>query len=147
VTAWYAIKGKYKTCYGQAFQNPVIQEIVRFDGVPVRDGVKGSNHGAMYRLWQSGAKYDVMVAKSMNDTRRMQIKRTCNMNINATATKRGKHEYDPAYKYDYMYKTIITTQICSRRKNIWTLWRRDLMGPWWLWRIQLRDFLSCHWKT
>jgi hypothetical protein len=46
----------------------VIQESVRLYGVPVRDGVKGSSHGAIYRLWQSGAKYD-MVAKSMNYTR------------------------------------------------------------------------------
>jgi hypothetical protein len=71
---WYAIKGKYNTCYGHAFQNPVIQEFVGFDGVPVWDGVKGSSHGAIYRLWQSGAKYDDMVAKSMSYTRWLQIK-------------------------------------------------------------------------
>jgi hypothetical protein len=61
-TAWCAFKGKYNTCYGNAFQNPVIQEFVRFDGVPVRVGVKGISCGAMYRLWQAGAKYDDMVA-------------------------------------------------------------------------------------
>jgi hypothetical protein len=88
-TTWYAIKGKYNTCYGYAFQNPVIQEFVRLHGVHALDGVKGSSHGAIYRLWQNGAKYDDMVAKSMNYTRWFQVKQTYTLNLNATATKRG----------------------------------------------------------
>jgi hypothetical protein len=85
----------------------VIQELVRFDGVPVRDGVKGSNRGVVYRLLQSGAKYDDMVAKSMNYTRWLQINRTYTPNPNATSPKHGEPGYDPAYKYDYIYNTII----------------------------------------
>jgi hypothetical protein len=68
----------------------MIQEFVRFDGVPVRDSVKGTSHGTIYRLWQSGAKYDDMVANSMNYTRWLQIKLTCKLNLNATATNSKK---------------------------------------------------------
>jgi hypothetical protein len=89
-TAWYAMEGKHNTCYGHAFQNPVIQCFFRSDGVPVRDSVKGSRHGAMYRLWQAGVKYDDMVEKSMNYTRWLQIKRTYKLNLNATSTTRGE---------------------------------------------------------
>jgi hypothetical protein len=68
----------------------LIQEFVRFDGVPVQEDVKGRRHGAIYRLWQSGANYDEMVAKSMNYTRWLQIRRTYKLNFNATATKNGQ---------------------------------------------------------
>jgi hypothetical protein len=73
----------------------------------VWDGVKGSSHGAMYRLWQNGANYDDMIANSLNYTRWMHIKWTYKLNLNATVTKRGEPGYDSAYKYDYIYKTII----------------------------------------
>jgi hypothetical protein len=46
--AWYTVEGKYNLLYGHSFQNPVIQEFILFDGVPVRDGVKGISHGAIY---------------------------------------------------------------------------------------------------
>jgi hypothetical protein len=83
---WYAIEGKYNTCYVYAFQNPVIQEFARFYGVPVRYSVKGSSHGAIYRCWQPGAKYNDMIAKSMNYIRWLQIKKTYKLNLNATST-------------------------------------------------------------
>jgi ABC-type molybdate transport system substrate-binding protein len=87
--AWYAIEGKYNTCYGHAFNNPVIKEFVLFNGVPVWYDVKGSSHGAMYRILQAGAKYDDMVSKSINYTRWLQIKRTYKLNLNATLMKYG----------------------------------------------------------
>jgi hypothetical protein len=66
-TAWYSFEWKDNTLYGHVFQNPVIQYFMRFDGVPVQDGVKGR---------QSGAKYNAMVAKSMSYTSWLLLKWT-----------------------------------------------------------------------
>jgi hypothetical protein len=65
----------------------------------------------MYMLWQDGAKYDGMVVNSMSYTRWLQIKHTYKLNLNVTSTKRGEPGYDPGYKYDYIYKTIINSTI------------------------------------
>jgi hypothetical protein len=73
--------------------------------------VKGSSHGAIYSLWKSDAKYDDMVANSTNYTRWLQIKRMYKINLNETATKRGQPGYYPAYKCDFIYKTIIKNTI------------------------------------
>jgi hypothetical protein len=56
---------------------------------------------------REAARYDDMVSKSMNYTRLLQINRTYKLNLNATLQTCGKPGYDPACKYDYMYKTII----------------------------------------
>ena len=37
--------------YGHTFKNISIPELVHFDGVVVRDGVKGGSSGAIYRRW------------------------------------------------------------------------------------------------
>jgi hypothetical protein len=119
----------------------------RFDGVPVRGGVKGSSHGAIYRLWQSGAKYDYMVAKSMNYTRWLQIKRMYKLNLNATAMKSGQPGYNPVYKYDYIYKTIMNhTNLFTKEVDL------DLCGDETSWDHggyggSNWDFLSCDWQT
>ena len=43
----------------------------------------------------------------MTLTRWLQIKRVYKLNCNATSKKRNQNGYDPAYKYDMIYKTII----------------------------------------
>jgi hypothetical protein len=69
--------------------------------------------------WQSGAKYDGMVAKSMNYTRWFQIKQTYKLYINATSPKHGEQGYDPAYKCDDIYKPIITnTNVCTKEADL-----------------------------
>ena len=48
-----------------------------------------------------------MIAKSMTLTRFGEIKRSMKLNFNETAPKRGQPGYNPAYKYDLIYKTMV----------------------------------------
>jgi hypothetical protein len=48
-----------------------------------------------------------MTAKSMSYTRWLQIKQTYKLNLNTMSEKCGEPGYNPAYKYDYIYKRII----------------------------------------
>jgi hypothetical protein len=106
-TAMYAIKANYNSCYGHAFKNPQLKELVRFDGIVMCDGVKGGSKGAIYIRWQDGADFCEYVTKAQNHTRWLQIKHTYKLNLNSTTAKRGQEGYDPAYKYNYIYDTVI----------------------------------------
>jgi hypothetical protein len=67
-----------------------------------RDGVLGGSHGAIYRRWS------METASAITHSRWLQIKRVyykiCD---NDLAPKKGDADYDPAYKYDYIYKCLI----------------------------------------
>ena len=43
----------------------------------------------------------------MTLTRYAEIKRHVNLNVNGIAPKRGESNYNPAYKYDLIYKAIV----------------------------------------
>ena len=93
--------------YGHEFTNVSLAEILHHDGAIVRDGVRGGSSGAIYRRWQMGADYDDHVAMSLTFRRWLQIKiikKLCNKD---SAIKRGEINYNPTYKYDYIYKCII----------------------------------------
>jgi hypothetical protein len=84
-----------------------LHELVSFDGVVVQDGVRGGSDGALYRQWIDGSDYDHYVAESINHSRWLQIKRTCKLCNNNVSPKRGEPGYNPAYKYDLLYNTLI----------------------------------------
>ena len=64
--------------YGHSFKQVKLDELVHFDGVVIRDGVRGGSNGAIYRRWiPECCDYDVAVTKSMCHTRWLQIKRVC----------------------------------------------------------------------
>jgi hypothetical protein len=111
VEAWtqkYATTLGLGGSYGHEFKQVLAQELVHFDAALVRDGVNGGSDGALYRRWQpTSTIFDARIADSITHTRWLQIKRTIKLCDNDSAPKRGENGYDPAYKYDYIYRTII----------------------------------------
>jgi hypothetical protein len=93
--------------YGHKFRVIELHELVRYDGVVVQDGVRGGSDGALYRRWIDGSDYDHYVADSINHSRWLQIKRTYKLCNNDISPKRGEPGYNPAYKYDMLYDTLI----------------------------------------
>jgi hypothetical protein len=65
----YAIQIGLGGSYGHKFKNVTLDELVRFDGVVVQDGVKGGSNGAIYRRWVNGADYDSLIQGSIKHTR------------------------------------------------------------------------------
>ena len=98
---------KLGSSYGHSFKNFSIPELIHFDGVVVRDGVKGGSNGAIYRRWiADGSDCDEFVMNSLTFTRWLQIKRAIKINDNSTAIKKGEEGYDPAYKYDFIWRVL-----------------------------------------
>jgi len=93
--------------YGHEFKSVSLKEILHHDGCIVRDGVRGGSSGAIYRRWQMGADYDDNIAMSITFRRWLQIKRIKKLCNNDTAPKRGQPNYDPTYKYDYIFKVLV----------------------------------------
>jgi len=98
----------YGGAYGHAFEPVMLPELVRFDGVVVRDGVRGGSDGAVYRRWDAqGVSHDAQVINSMTLARWLQIKRVYKLCDNGRAKKRGEEGYNPAYKYDFIYEVLV----------------------------------------
>jgi hypothetical protein len=93
--------------YGHRFKTVDLHELVHFDGVVVRDGVRGGSNGALYRRWMEGADHDELIAESIHYCRWLQIKRVIKLCNNETSPKRGEPDYNPAYKYDMLYDVLI----------------------------------------
>ena len=80
---------------------------MRHDGVVVRDGVRGGSNGALYRRWLSnGSDYDETISVAQTHCRWLQIKRVKKFCNNDTCPKQGELNYDPTFKYDYIYKCL-----------------------------------------
>ena len=96
--------------YGHAFKAIQIYELVQWDGIIVQDGVRGGSKGAVIRRFKK-AKYnsafDPLISKAMTMTRYLEIKRVIKLCKNSDAIKKGQPGYDPTYKYDFLYKTIV----------------------------------------
>ena len=101
--------------YGHKFKRVELHELVRFDGVVVKDGVCGGSVGAMYRRWVDGRDYYEVIEDSINHSQWLQIKRTVKLNMNSTCPKRGEPGYDPAYKFDFIYKTLVHNVNCTSK--------------------------------
>jgi hypothetical protein len=65
----YAIHIGLGGSYGHKFKKIVLDELVHFDGVVIRDGVKGGSNGAIHRRWIDGAIYNVLVQGSITYAR------------------------------------------------------------------------------
>ena len=103
----YALQLGLGGSYGHQFKGILIPELVHFDGIVVRDGVRGGSNGAIYRRWQVGSDYDNLIDLSMTHCRFIQIKRVMKLCDNKACPKQGEAGYDPAYKFDYIWKTIV----------------------------------------
>jgi hypothetical protein len=75
---------------GHKFKNVVLAELLRFDGVVIRDRVEGgSNNGAVHRRWMNGVDCDSLMRGSMTHTGWLQLKRVMKLNDNhQTSLKR-----------------------------------------------------------
>ena len=93
--------------YGHEFKSVSIKEILKHDGCIVRDGVRGGSSGAIYRLRQIGADYDNNIAMAISFRRWLQIKCIKKLCNNDSVPKKGDQNFDPSYKYDYIFKCII----------------------------------------
>ena len=94
--------------YGHNFKVPKIDELVKFDGVVICDGVRGVSDGALYRRFKYNRyDFDEEILNSINLGRWLQIKHVMKFCNNKDAPKRGDTNYDPYYKFDLFYKAII----------------------------------------
>jgi hypothetical protein len=94
--------------YGHTWTATTAKELVNFHGVVIRDGVLGSTAGAIHRRWKKdGICYNYGIANTMTLTRFGELKRNLKLCHNGSVPKRGMPNYDPAYKYDLIYKTMV----------------------------------------
>ena len=82
--------------------------MVRWLAVPIRHGVRDGSVSGIPRRWLSAdADYDNAFANNMTYSRWQQIKSVFKkLNNNLTSPGHGKEGYDPAAKYDLIYRTI-----------------------------------------
>jgi hypothetical protein len=93
--------------YGHKFKPASLEEMVKFDGIVHRHGVRGGGPGIHLRWDPTDSDYDDCVYNAMSHTRFLQLKRLYKLNNNFLAPKRNQPGYNPAYKYDMIYKTPI----------------------------------------
>ena len=94
--------------YDHNFKVPTIAELVKFDGVVIRDGVRGGRNGLLYRIWQyNGSDFDDEISNSINLGHWLQIKLAINLCNNKDAPKCGDKKYVPSHKCYFIYKAIV----------------------------------------
>ena len=103
----YAMQLGLGGTYGHKYKNVTSKELLHFDGCVVRDGVRGGSGGALYRRWMTGTDYDDKMSAALSYRRFIQIKRVKKLCNNKTAPKKGEEDYNPTYKYDYIFQTIV----------------------------------------
>ena len=118
----YTNMSKYESgtggSYGHTWLPTTARELVQFHGVTIRDGVRGGSDGAIHRRWQKeGSCYDEDIAKNIKITRFGELKRNFKLCHNGSVPKRGQKGYDPAYKYDLVYKAMVHNCNAISRKG------------------------------
>jgi len=95
--------------YGHQFQMNTAAEMLQWDSVLAMDGIRGGSHGAILRRfsnYQESKAFDEDVAKAFTESRWLELKRTAKLCNNLTSPKKGEDGYDPAYKYDFIFRTL-----------------------------------------
>lgn len=120
--AFYAKASKWSNVYGlneldigsgfgHKYENTTADELLRWDGVVVMDGVRGGSSGAILRRFdkrKSNTAYDPFIDEAFTKTRFLELKRVWKICDNRDpANARGHPDYNPCYKYDYLFKTIV----------------------------------------
>ena len=94
--------------YIHNFKVPTIDELVKFDGIFIRDGLIGGSDGALYHICKNdGSDLNEEISNSINFGRWLQIKRVIKLCNNKDAPKCSDTKYYPAYKFDFIYKAIV----------------------------------------
>ena len=95
--------------YGHEWNNVVMTELVRFNGILVRDGVLGRSNGDLYEIWNPNSSIHIPeIDRAMILTRFSEIKRNINLCNNNAARSKYQESYDLAYKFDPPYKSLVT---------------------------------------
>jgi hypothetical protein len=95
--------------YGHRFQPVTLREIVKFEGIIHRHGVKGGGPGIHRRWEQEDSDWDGGIFNAMTLTRFLQIKRSYKLCINPEVPKpRTDPDYDPAWKFDMIYNNQVS---------------------------------------
>ena len=69
--------------------------------------MRGGSDSSLYRRWKYNMSYfNEELLNSINCGRWLQIKRVIKLCNNKDALKRSDTTYDPAYKFDFIYKAI-----------------------------------------
>ena len=80
---------------------------MNWTGVAIRPGAQEGNPGSIHTRWcKDDPNYDEKIAESITSSRFKQLKSVFKLNHNLTAPKRGMDGYDPASKYDHIFKAI-----------------------------------------
>ena len=113
---------KFQSGIGNLYSHQIAEasmpEFVRWDGCLHRDGVRGGGEGAIYQQWKEGSSaYDSYVSECMTLHRWSQLKRIFKLCNNDAAKKPGDDLYDPAYKYDMIYNTIVHNVIAVTKNG------------------------------
>ena len=107
-TATYKAQNGYGGSYGHHMKEITAAELMLFHGILVRDGVRGGSKGALFRLWDSTTScYDPEVANVMSLSRWRQIRMVIKMNDNSQSPPKLTPGYNPAHKYDLVYKCVV----------------------------------------
>ena len=96
---------------GHRFKETLPQEMLKWDGVVVMDGVLGGSSGAILRRFDcrrnDNTSFCRHIVDAMTPSRWLEIKRAIKLNNNLTATRHGDPNHDPAQKYDYIFQCIV----------------------------------------
>ena len=88
-------------------------ELVRFDGVLTRAGLRGIIDSGMHRMWlNEDPDCDEFMARSMKFSRFLQIKRVIKLNNHLTTPSRGMDGHDPAAKCDLVFDVLVNNMNC-----------------------------------
>ena len=94
--------------YGHQYYPATAEEFVVWDNIVTKCGCRGRINGDLYRKWDSSDdSYDCEIAGAMNQSRWLEIKRCYKLCDNDLLPKRRDPGYDPAYKYDYAWKSLL----------------------------------------
>lgn len=106
----YAVSelGLLTSGYGTYNKPATFADFLHWDGSIVMDGVLGGSAGAFFRRFnKQDTGYCEHIANTMSKERWHHLKRVYKLCNNRESAKRGEEGYDPAYKYDFIFATII----------------------------------------
>jgi hypothetical protein len=94
--------------YGTYSRAATAFEFLKWDGSIVMDGVLGGSQGAFFRRFdRTDTGYSSHIAEAFSKERWHNIKRVYKLCNNQQAPKQGEENYNPAYKYHFLFETLV----------------------------------------
>lgn len=106
-TQIYAAQIGAFSSYGHRQIIPTFLDLLHYDMIVIKDGVLGGSHGSIHKLWDVDSDlFNQTIADCMNNSRWLQVKRVYKLNDNSKQKRRGDVDFDPAQKFDEIYRVI-----------------------------------------